>query len=224
MMTEKEWFSPEELSILLEAIDRTSLVGCPEISNCILTPEKTSEKAVPRLRAKRLLDNENHLTENGQQVLQYLEQYTSHSHYIFVNDCYMTFNGENGLGLLVNELGILLMQRTRNQLLDELYISNPILQRELEIEGAVHREIRSVEEQEEILTTGQLQFFGIGTITTNQKNNQQFQESLYFLKEDTLYVFYPETKQLMETTQGLLNKKVVDTLGIAYEKATSWFS
>lgn len=222
-MTIKESFTPEELFILLQSIDKRLLVGCPEIQDCSLSPTESSKKAEQSLKKKEIIDAQNNLTKHGADVIRFLELYSKNQKYIFVNNCFMTFYGTKGIGIIKGEDGYLFTQFTRQQFLEEVYLTNELLRGESGKNPVVHNEIINNKEKETLLEAVDSQLLSVGEINVHDAKISTVKEWLFFTKEEKLIEIDVATKKIYHTSQELLNKRVVDTLGIEYEKGGGWF-
>ncbi|MGG5342509.1 DUF5081 family protein [Enterococcus sp. AZ192] len=219
----KESFTPEELFILLQSIDKRLLVGCPEIQDCSFTPTESSKKAEKLLKEKSIIDSDTNLTKHGADVIRFLELYSTNKKYIFVNSCFMTFYDDKGLGIIKSDDSYLFTQFTRQQFLEEVYLTNELLRGETGIKKVVHDEIINHKEKDALIDAVESQILSVGEITVQEDKIKNVKEWLFFVKNDQLVEIDVATKKIYHTSQELLNKRVVDTLGIAYEKGRGWF-
>ena len=217
--------TPEEFSVLLQGIDQSLLVGCPEVNHCFLTPIETSQKAEPLLKEKELLNEQGNLTKKGAYTLQWLEKYTANNCYLFVNNCFMSFDGEVGLGLLHEEgIGYQLTQMTKQELLEEVYLTNELVRGETGSKDIRRKEISLEKERQELLTNLSTPLLSVGTIQTNEQKITSIDETIFYKKNDQLVEINVPLKRVYETSQELMNKKIVDVIGIPYEQVGGgWF-
>lgn len=135
---ENQTFSFGELCLLAEAFDVEVIFGLPDKKTEVLFDSDFITDAGKALQEKRILDEENHLTEAGFFVARALEEYCASGEYVRLNNLMIGFSSDKNRLIVLSEViadeAYKLVVYDTLSFLKELYDTVPMIAREPQTE------------------------------------------------------------------------------------------
>ncbi|WP_321388951.1 DUF5081 family protein [uncultured Enterococcus sp.] len=223
-MMENQTFSFGELCLLAEAFDVTVIFGLPDKKTEVLFDSAFITDAGKALQEKRILDEENHLTEAGFFVVRALEEYCASGEYVRLNNLMIGFSADKKRLIVLSEVvadeAYKLVVYDTLSFLKELYETVPMIAREplaedieytmKKLRNATRREWNKDQFDEEIVN---LEIFSDKDLE-DENNHVQW---LFFEKDEKLAGIDITAEKYYQFSQYYFMKLIFEALHISLE-------